>query len=189
MLKIRRPLGRLIFNMGIAIPGKTVFLIETAPCKRRIINNFHILHYQTRNHPEISVKTFLPLSQIPPGGITSEPSQLSNIKIQDHAITLRGWKFCTSKLHRKTVNTLDIWNFSQCMFRLCKIMSTSHVLFFFVLVLWYCRLNLNMCLGFIFHPQSCIKSTDIAESQTIYSIGLSFNFTHVRMDYTASSAR
>ena len=31
MLKIRRPLGRLIFNMGIAIPGKTVFLSETAP--------------------------------------------------------------------------------------------------------------------------------------------------------------
>ena len=31
MLKIRRPLGRLIFNMGIAIPGKTVFLcIEKA---------------------------------------------------------------------------------------------------------------------------------------------------------------
>ena len=36
MLKIRRPLGRLIFNMGIAIPGKTVFLIETAP------SNFYI---------------------------------------------------------------------------------------------------------------------------------------------------
>ena len=33
MLKIRRPLGRLIFNMGIATPGKTVFLIETAPWK------------------------------------------------------------------------------------------------------------------------------------------------------------
>ena len=32
MLKIRRPLGRRIFNMGIATPGKTVFLIETAPC-------------------------------------------------------------------------------------------------------------------------------------------------------------
>ena len=31
MLKIRRPLGRLIFNMGIAIPGKTAFVIETAP--------------------------------------------------------------------------------------------------------------------------------------------------------------
>ena len=40
MLKIRRPLGRLIFNMGIAIPGKTVFLIETAPFQcsiRRLI--------------------------------------------------------------------------------------------------------------------------------------------------------
>ena len=34
MLKIRRPVGRLIFNMGIAIPSKTVFLIETAPSKR-----------------------------------------------------------------------------------------------------------------------------------------------------------
>ena len=31
MLKIRRPLGRLFFNMGIAIPVKTIFLIETAP--------------------------------------------------------------------------------------------------------------------------------------------------------------
>ena len=31
MLKIRRSLRRLIFNMEIAIPGKTVFLIETAP--------------------------------------------------------------------------------------------------------------------------------------------------------------
>ena len=41
MLKIRRPLGRLIFNMGIAIPGKTVFLIETAPwlSKRALWNN------------------------------------------------------------------------------------------------------------------------------------------------------
>ena len=35
MLKIRRPLGRLIFNMGIAIPGKTVFLIETAPWQHK----------------------------------------------------------------------------------------------------------------------------------------------------------
>ena len=31
MLKIRRPTSRLIFNMGIPIPGKTVFLIETGP--------------------------------------------------------------------------------------------------------------------------------------------------------------
>ena len=41
MLKIRRPLGRLIFNMGIAIPGKTVFLIETAP---RVLK-LHYLYY------------------------------------------------------------------------------------------------------------------------------------------------
>ena len=31
MLKIRRPTGRLIFNMGISISGKTVFYIETGP--------------------------------------------------------------------------------------------------------------------------------------------------------------
>ena len=44
MLKIRRPLGRLIFNMGIAIPGKTVFLIETPPCKHvntLLTNGYH----------------------------------------------------------------------------------------------------------------------------------------------------
>ena len=40
MLKIRRPLGRLIFNMGIAIPGKTVFLIETAPWSCHNMVNF-----------------------------------------------------------------------------------------------------------------------------------------------------
>ena len=39
MLKIRRPLGRLIFNMGIAIPGKTVFLIGTAPRRWTIASN------------------------------------------------------------------------------------------------------------------------------------------------------
>ena len=38
MLKIRWPLGRLIFNMGIAIPGKTVFLIETAPRHWQLIS-------------------------------------------------------------------------------------------------------------------------------------------------------
>ena len=41
MLKIRRPLGCLIFNMGIAIPGKTVFLIETAPW---MFQAFFIVH-------------------------------------------------------------------------------------------------------------------------------------------------
>ena len=32
MLKIRRPNGRLIFNMGIPIPGKDGLYIETGPC-------------------------------------------------------------------------------------------------------------------------------------------------------------
>ena len=41
MLKIRRPLGRLIFNMGIAIPGKTVFLIETAPLASKALCQQH----------------------------------------------------------------------------------------------------------------------------------------------------
>ena len=50
MLKIRRPLGRLIFNMGIAIPGKTVFLIETAPWLSANIvacsfRRYMLLHY------------------------------------------------------------------------------------------------------------------------------------------------
>ena len=40
MLKIRRPLGRLIFNMGIAIPGKTVFLIDTAPSSNGYTEKF-----------------------------------------------------------------------------------------------------------------------------------------------------
>ena len=31
MLKIRCPTSRLIFNMGILIPGKTVFYIEMGP--------------------------------------------------------------------------------------------------------------------------------------------------------------
>ena len=47
MLKIRRPLGRLIFNMGIAIPGKTVFLIETAPWGR-FKNAYELLDIRAR---------------------------------------------------------------------------------------------------------------------------------------------
>ena len=40
MLKIRRPTGRLIFNMGIPIPGKTVFYIETGPCRHACSRHF-----------------------------------------------------------------------------------------------------------------------------------------------------
>ena len=54
MLKIRRPLGRLIFNMGIAIPGKTVFLIETAPWQW--IKGLHYEYTQTNLCPNMYVK-------------------------------------------------------------------------------------------------------------------------------------
>ena len=51
MLKIRRPLGRLIFNMGIAIPGKTVFLIETAPRLWPSFNDFESYRPPVRPAP------------------------------------------------------------------------------------------------------------------------------------------
>ena len=65
MLKIRRPLGRLIFNMGIAIPGKTVFLIETAPwCTWFIVAWWH--HMATKILVNIdSGNDFLPDSTKP----------------------------------------------------------------------------------------------------------------------------
>ena len=65
MLKIRRPTGRLIFNMGIPIPGKTVFYIETGPSlvlshpKKNVIasslstgdlERFQITHHETVVH-------------------------------------------------------------------------------------------------------------------------------------------
>ena len=62
MLKIRRPLGRLIFNMGIALPGKTVFLIETAPWFSRkflVVRAVRVGHYLGPGQ-NCSVWCFLP---------------------------------------------------------------------------------------------------------------------------------
>ena len=56
MLKIRRPLGRLIFNMGIAIPGKTVFLIEMAPCS---LYDFDGLVQERRNSSALTMESHL----------------------------------------------------------------------------------------------------------------------------------
>ena len=53
MLKIRRPLGRLIFNMGIAIPGKTVFLIETAPSYIIAILISNYTHFRRRSQNDV----------------------------------------------------------------------------------------------------------------------------------------
>ena len=65
MLKIRRPLGRLIFNMGITIPGKTVFLIETAPCF------WHNTAHSMIGHPNDIVVTHI--SELPIVGIEQSP--------------------------------------------------------------------------------------------------------------------
>ena len=60
MLKIRRPLGRLIFNMGIAIPGKTVFLIETAPWfKQGALLNMYLPKYPQVHTLSYNVETSL----------------------------------------------------------------------------------------------------------------------------------
>ena len=55
MLKIRRPLGRLIFNMGIATPGKTVFLIETAPRSLAVTRVYIYIHIYLE---EVTDKSF-----------------------------------------------------------------------------------------------------------------------------------
>ena len=68
MLKIRRPLGRLIFNMGIAIPGKTVFLIETAPWyqtfnvsikKALIVRKFKFLHINSSRSSDAYIDQYI----------------------------------------------------------------------------------------------------------------------------------
>ena len=38
MLKIRRSRDRLIFNMGIPIPGKDGLYIETGPCPHPLVD-------------------------------------------------------------------------------------------------------------------------------------------------------
>ena len=55
MLKIRRPLGRLIFNMGIAIPGKTVFLIETAPSLTIVYSTVYSGVYRIKHQQSASL--------------------------------------------------------------------------------------------------------------------------------------
>ena len=58
MLKIRRPLGRLIFNMGIATPGKTVFLIETAPWFTTLVRSITIQVNGEMNWSEVLTSFF-----------------------------------------------------------------------------------------------------------------------------------
>ena len=61
MLKIRRPTGRLIFNMGIPIPGKTVFYIETGPRSYYLNKSVHdVLHRKAHWGATTSHLTFTP---------------------------------------------------------------------------------------------------------------------------------
>ena len=69
MLKIRRPLGRLIFNMGIAIPGKTVFLIETAPRSSGLsLQGYSYNSHCTVTIPHECIFYELVMSNASPGG-------------------------------------------------------------------------------------------------------------------------
>ena len=81
MLKIRRPLGRLIFNMGIAIPGKTVFLIEMAPW---LLWNLSIHNWEQpavfNNHQPATVNT-----TTDQGSGSKARADLNHIKTYSHA--------------------------------------------------------------------------------------------------------
>ena len=86
MLKIRRPLGRLIFNMGIAIPGKTVFLIETDPwmCHAALTNEGNRADAKTDQHlPSFFQNT--KSSILPPvSHFLPTPPQVDNYKALIH---------------------------------------------------------------------------------------------------------
>ena len=77
MLKIRRSLGRLIFNMGIAIPGKTVFLIETAPRIRNVV---------TQTTPGYHLHALLLFHQV-----FNIPHKVSRVTYEDVSKYLENW--------------------------------------------------------------------------------------------------
>ena len=103
MLKIRRPLGRLIFDMGIAIPGKTVFLIETAPW------NFWFLN------ENVSISIQISLKFVRHGPINNNPVLVQIMAWRRLGIVI----FCdksqhittlTSKVYMKILLLLNKWN-------------------------------------------------------------------------------
>ena len=89
MLKIRRPLGRLIFNMGIAIPGKTVFLIETAPRGGFLrIHLWTLLFYWLHNTPHEHM--VLPLYFVEAGVIALRHLSFRSGSLPDDTTPLHG---------------------------------------------------------------------------------------------------
>ena len=79
MLKIRRPLGRLIFNMVIAIVSKTVFLIETASFLASANNDVIRSAYQHQS--PMSWQHY----------IFTDPTCISTIKWTSRSTTWSGW--------------------------------------------------------------------------------------------------
>ena len=118
MLKIRRPLGRLIFNMGIAIPGKTVFLIETAPstsgamryCNRLWNNNTHCRVY---TYPRAISKT--PLFMYFKSSTTTAQKKgviMSSFNINFKIVTASNFDWLSRSRGLSsltTINTLSQW--------------------------------------------------------------------------------
>ena len=102
MLKIRRPLGRLIFNMGIAIPGKTVFLIETAPRWLHCQYFLHVCHCDAREYIS-NWPTIEPINQL---------ASITHVKS-----TMRSWYFSGSYV--PFVDSKSHWSSISCVSVLC----------------------------------------------------------------------
>ena len=122
MLKIRRPLGRLIFNMGIAIPGKTVFLIETAPwsvciwneksifengiCKWRPVGLDITVFIRGVIWWHISESKFAQVVTQLPDGNKSSPERMLIYLQRCSSVILRSWTSSVSNFWR-----LYFWNY------------------------------------------------------------------------------
>ena len=122
MLKIRRPLGRLIFNMGIAIPGKTVFLIETAP-------RCHVCSIFFHNAPMHSLENSL-LSQWE--GLIALTSSFKNCVLYVPAYGKIHWIFHTIvnvALHLVIIIKSGLWLFLQFLKRHFPIPSNDFVMY------------------------------------------------------------
>ena len=86
MLKIRRPVGRLIFNMGIAIPSKMVFLIETAPWTQDLNLKVHWGH--GKGYDEITSCIISWIRRVNPDWSLALLSRTCNSSLQDCFIPL-----------------------------------------------------------------------------------------------------
>ena len=84
MLKIRRPLGRLIFNMGIAIPGKSFLLRRPPACTLQhlgMCTEISIICFQLQNFNNLIVNRVNLNDLVPPSCLIYDTTvALSHIK-------------------------------------------------------------------------------------------------------------